>query len=136
MTGSEEKRREMEEILLGLIQSEYRQCGEIEDLTGQIASAMDRDDQVSIRMVLKMRGEAMDELEKIRRQEIHFLDACGEWRERMQTLMGGGGVSDMTEAEQRIRALCGNRKDILKRTIDLDQKLSKRLAGEKSFYSR
>ena len=57
MTESQKSRNELEEMLIRLLQKEYSLCGEIEDLTKELAEAMDRDDQVSIGMVLKMRGQ-------------------------------------------------------------------------------
>lgn len=136
MTESQKSRDELEEMLIRLLQKEYSLCGEIEDLTKELAEAMDRDDQVSIGMVLKMRGQTMAEVDKAVRERGLVLDAAGESKERLQKLTTGQEVPDMTETEKRILRLFESRRLILERTAGLDRKISTRLAGEKSFYSK
>ena len=136
MTESQKSRNELEEMLIRLLQKEYSLCGEIEDLTKELAEAMDRDDQVSIGMVLKMRGQTMAEVDKAVRERRLVLNAAGEGKERLQKLTTGQEVPDMTETEKRILRLFESRRLILERAAGLDRKISKRLAGEKSFYSK
>lgn len=136
MTESQKSRNELEEMLIRLLQKEYSLCGEIEDLTKELAEAMDRDDQVSIGMVLKMRGQTMAEVDNAVRERGLVLNAAGESKERLQKLTTGQEIPDMTEAEERILRLFESRRLILERTVGLDQKISTRLAGEKSFYSK
>ena len=105
MTESQKSRNELEEMLIRLLQKEYSLCGEIEDLTKELAEAMDRDDQVSIGMVLKMRGQTMAEVDKAVRERRLVLNAAGEGKERLQKLTTGQEVPDMTETEKRILRL-------------------------------
>ncbi len=133
---SETRRREEEELMLRLAQREYRQYGELEELTREIASAMDHDDQVSIRMLLKMRGNTIEELEKTRRDQQTLLNTDSEWRRRITEITAENGAENMTKAEEKIRTLSNGKKEILKRTIALDKQISIRLAGEDSYYSK
>ena len=127
---------EMEQMLLGLSQREYRKCCEVEELTGQMAEALDRDDQVSLGMILKMRGEAMSEIGKIRLDREILLKASGSRRERFEELEQGGSLPSMTKAEERILSLAKSRREALSRAQQYDKRVSARLAGDKSFYSR
>lgn len=136
MSSSGDERREAEALMLQLAQKEYRQYGEIEELTHEIVSAMDHDDQVSIRLLLQMRGNAMAELEKTRREQKILLNSDNEWCRRITEIADGSTEKDMTEAEKRIRMLSKGKKEILKRTVELDRKISIKFAGDDSYYSR
>ena len=136
MSESSDELREAEELILRLSQKEYRQYGEIEELTHEIASAMDHDDQVSISLLLKMRGNSMAELEKTRREQSLLLNADSDWCRRISDITSGNKAEDMTEAEERLLMLSKGKKEILKRIIALDKKVSVRLAGDDSYYSR
>lgn len=136
MSGSGGERAEAEAVLLQLAQKEYRQYGEIEELTREIVSAMDHDDQVSIRLLLQMRGNAMAELEKTRREQNTLLNSDNEWCRRIREIISGNDKKDMTETEKRICMLSKGKKEILKRTVELDRRISIRFAGDDSFYSR
>ncbi len=137
MKAPEEKddRTELEEMLLRLAQREYRKCCEIEDLTRQMAEALDHDDQVSFGMLLKMRGETMAEVEKARRDRNTLLKACGNLRGRFEELNKGQEVPGMSGIENRILALSLSRREALGRAKESDKRVSRRLAGDKSYYS-
>lgn len=130
------EQKELEELLLKLAQREYRKCCEIEELTAEMAEVLDRDDQVSLGMILKMRGEAMSEIGKIRRDREILLKASGSGRERFEELERGGELPSMTKAEERILSLAKSRREALSRAQQYDKRVSARLAGDKSFYSR
>ncbi len=136
MSSSVDERREAEVLILQLAQKEYRQYGEIEELTHEIISAMDHDDQVSIRLLLQMRGNAMAELEKTRREQKMLLNSGNEWCRRIIERADGSTEKDMTETEKRIRMLSKGKIEILKRTVELDRKISIKFAGDDSYYSR
>lgn len=127
---------EMEELMLRLAQREYRKCCEVEELTGQMAEVLDRDDQVSLGMLLEMRGEAMSEIGKIRREREILLEASNERRGRLADLMQGVALSSMTRVEERILSLAKSTREALSRAQQYDRRVSARLAGDKSFYSR
>lgn len=136
MTEVQKDSNELEELLIQHLQKEYNLCSEIEDMTKELAEAMDRDDQVSIGMVLKMRGQTMAEADKAAKERELLLNAGGERKERLLKLAACQEVPDMTEIEERILRLFKSRRLVLERTAGLDRRVSTRLAGEKSFYSR
>ncbi len=133
--GAGTDRAEADEMMLKLVQREYRKCCELEELTGQMAEALDRDDQVSFGMLLRMRGEAMNEIEKVRRDRSILFEACDGLRERYEKLNRGYEISDMTVMEQRILALSKSRQEALRRAKEADRRVSMRLAGDRSYYS-
>ncbi len=140
MSTSEEapgqpEQEEIESLLLGLAQREYRKCCEVEELTGQMAEALDRDDQVAMGMLLRMRGEAMNEIGKIRRDREILLKASGGSRKRFEELERGSAPLSMTKGEERIFSLAKGRREALRRAQQFDRRVSARLAGDRSFYS-
>lgn len=136
MTEVQKECSELEELLIRHLKKEYNLCSEIEDMTKELAEAMNRDDQVSIGMVLRMRGEAMAEADKAARERGLLLNAGGERKERLLKLAACQEIPDMTEAEEKILKLFRSRRQALERTAGLDQRVSTRFAGEKSFYSK
>ena len=128
-------RAELEEMMLRLAQREYRKCCEVGELTGQMAEALDRNDQTSFGMLLKMRGEAMTESEKARRDQGTLLKAYSDFKSRFEELGNGREVPDMSGMEKRILALALSRKEALSRAKEFDRRVSRRLAGDRSYYS-
>lgn len=121
--------------LLQLVQREYRQINEIKELTEELAEAFGRDDPVSVRMLLKMRGNSMAEADKVKKQKDVFLSAFGR-NERIQKLMNGENISGMTETEKRLCMIAAGKKEILTKTVELDKHINRRITGEKSFYDK
>ena len=55
MTKTREDGPDPAATLLMLAQKQYARCGEIEELTRELSDALDRDDQESVGMLLRMR---------------------------------------------------------------------------------
>lgn len=113
----------------------YVKLVEFEDLTRQLAEAVDRRDEVSVQMLLNMRGEPAHQLDEIH-QQLHgrLLELPVEDAIRAKEILDGGEQQEPEEA-----ALCGQvlqNKRLLQRCVELDRRLSMGLGGRKSFYTK
>ena len=97
----------------------YNCLSEVMDLSQQMGEALDRNDSVSMRMLVAMRQEPLLQLEE---------------RERVSALREGAAPKG--EEETIYHNQVGSVRRLLERVIALDERLNRRLAGGKSFYSR
>ena len=111
----------------------YRALSEVQDITRELLDAVDRQDQVSVRLFLSMRQEQINQL---RDQKELLKKQCGglpkEEGDRLRQILSGkkpAGVEGeaLSLQVERNRAL-------LERTLQADKALSRRLAGRESFY--
>lgn len=123
--------------LLPLVQKEFEQIGEIRRLTQELSEAFDRNDQVIVKMLLKMRGDAMVETEKAVRSQNMLKNAFKTESRRLEQILSGDPLLDETslnDIEKRIFTLKRTKREALKRTIEIDRIVNKRLTGNRSFY--
>lgn len=120
---------------LALARKMYLQLSEVLDITRETLEALSRRDQVSVQMFLGMRQEQINQLcqeqDALRRQ-------CRSLPEEAAVAMRqilNGQPSDQPEARDLCQQVAKNR-DLLERTLQADQILNRRLAGEKSFYQK
>ena len=120
-----------------VVKKMYMALMETEDLTQQLAQAVDRQDQVSVRMFLALRQEQIDILTQqkaiLRRQCAQLPPSQAEF---LREILGGGGTppgdggaEELVQQVKRTRAL-------LERVLTMDRRVSQRLGGAGSFYSR
>lgn len=111
----------------------YRALSEVQDITRELLDAVDRQDQVSVRLFLSMRQEQINQL---RDQKELLKKQCGglpkEEGDLLRQILSGkkpAGVEGeaLSLQVERNRAL-------LERTLQADKALSRRLAGRESFY--
>ena len=111
----------------------YRALSEVQDITRELLDAVDRQDQVSVRLFLSMRQEQINQL---RDQKELLKKQCGglpkEEGDLLSQIVSGkkpAGVEGeaLSLQVERNRAL-------LERTLQADKALSRRLAGRESFY--
>lgn len=107
---------------------------EILDLSSQLAEAVDREDEVSVRMLLAMRQEPIEKLKAadtaLREQKKRLPEEDGQ---RLGELLNGGPGS--TPGERRLAELVASNRRLMKRVEGLDQAINRKLAREKSVYS-
>lgn len=112
----------------------YTALNEALDLTCQLAEAADRDDQVTVQMLVSMRQEPTDKLARAhqaleqQRQALPEADAF-----RLAELLKGAEAE--TEAEAPLAGQVGVNRRVLKQLVDLDQVVNRKLAREKSIYN-
>ena len=112
---------------------------EMEDLTRQMGEAVDRNDQVSLEMLIAMREEPLSKLQEADQALRDQLELLPDRFEAAQlaSLLNGGPPADPGERVQQ--QLCdqvaaNNRR--LKRITELNQRLNERMTRENSVYRR
>lgn len=108
---------------------------ELEDLTQQIGQAIDRNDQVSLQMLIAMREEPLGKLQaadQALREQLEALADRDEAADLAIILNGGPAADPAVRAQQMLceQVAANNRR--LKQIMELDQRLSRRLGREDS----
>lgn len=118
-----------------LERKKYNLLSEVMDVSRQMGEALDRSDDVSVRMLVAMRQEPILGLEEIKQITAARLeDLSPEDRERARALREG--AAPLGEEEETYSTQAGNARRLLERVLELDQKLNRRLAGDNSFYAQ
>ena len=118
-----------------LERKKYNYLVEIQDLTKQLAESLDRNDQVSTRMLVAMRQDPIRQLaevddgERTRRSVL-----ADEDQERIKALEGGDPAQD--DHERVYLEQAGKTRRLLERVVELDRHVSIRIAGGHSFYQK
>lgn len=109
---------------------------ELADLTRQLGESIDRNDQVSIQLLIAMREEPLGKLQaadKALREQLEALTDRAEAAQLADILNG----SDVEDAAGTVKLLCDqvaqNRRR-LDQVLDLDRVLNQRMGREKSAY--
>lgn len=104
-------------------------CNEVMDLSQQLAEALDRNDRVSVQMLVSMRQEPIEKLliaDRALRQQID--DLGPENGQYLADLLNGGpGTND---EEKAFAAQVAANSRILRKVIDLDKVLNQKIRRE------
>ena len=124
----------MQEVVK-LLYGRMNRLNEILRLTREICSALDRNDRVSVRMLMEMRGEEMEAVDEGLRK-LHVLEEQmpQELRSEIRGLLSGRADEQEEDGALRIAELSRNCKSVLIQPIDLDRRMSRRIAGSDSYY--
>lgn len=118
-----------------LERKKYNLLSEVMDVSRQMGEALDRSDDVSVRMLVAMRQEPILRLEEIRQAAAARLESLPpEDRERVGALREGAAPQGAEEEAYCTQA--GSARRLLERVLELDQRLNRRLAGGSSFYTQ
>nr|WP_308628437.1 hypothetical protein [uncultured Eisenbergiella sp.] len=136
-----------EELLLEILKQyrkQYNHVNEISRITRELETALQRNDTVSAQLLLGMRGEEMAEADNCRKNiRILSENVQEEDRERMERLLCAepevirrevGLTRQESSFLNQISDMHQKIKGILKAVMEVDKVLSKKLAGEKSYY--
>lgn len=125
----------MEQVMI-LLQRKYGAVREILRLTRELEEVVNRNDGISAAMVLQMRGDEMTRAEQCM-EEIWLL---GERDRKTYEQLRNLVTCDLDQAvgrtkeEEKIYEIRRKTRTVVEQLQEIDQRLSKRLAGEKSFY--
>lgn len=111
----------------------YTALNEAMDLTRQLADAVDRNDQVTIQMLVAMRQEPTDKLAAANQaldQQKAALTA--EDSSRLSALLKGAAAEETAEAP--LVNQVGLNQRLLKQLVDLDRVVNRKLTRDKSIY--
>ena len=104
-------------------------CNEVMDLSQQLAEALDRNDRVSVQMLVSMRQEPIEKLQladRALRQQIN--DLGPENGQQLADLLNGG--PGKTDEEKAFAAQVAANSRVLRRVIDLDKVLNQKIKRE------
>lgn len=116
-----------------LERKKYNYLTEVLDLSQQIGTALDRNDSVSLKILLSLRQEpilALDELRQsidLRRNALPSTDQA-----RVTSILSGATPSSQEETLFFKHASMARRE--LDRVLELDRRINLRMAGKNSFY--
>ena len=110
---------------------------ELQDLTQQLGQAIDRNDQVSIQMLVAMREEPLTKLQDADRALREQLEAMPDPESAAQLasmLNGGLPAQENDKTQQMLCSQVGANQRRLKQIMELDRVLNQRIARGKSAY--
>ncbi len=118
-----------------LEKKKYNYLVEIQDLTRQLAESLDRNDQVSTRMLVAMRQDPIRQLTEVEHSgKLRLTVLAPEDRETVAALRKGAGPQD--DGQRIFQEHAGKTRRLLEQIVELDRRVSLRMAGENSFYTK
>ena len=119
-------------VAMSAEQKMYTALSEVMELTGELADAFQRQDQVSVQMFLGMRQEPIDRLESCKAMmERQCLQLPPEQRQILRGILQGQTPPPQAQA---LGELVQKNTRLLDRILEVDRRLNLRIGGEHSFY--
>lgn len=123
------------EELLQLEKKFYLKLSETMDTTRELAEAVDRQDSVSLHMLISMRQRPLLELQEIRSYiQLKRVDLEAQDAQRFDQLLAGDAPN--TPAEAPVAEQVAKNRRLLERLADLDRRVNQRLCGAESCYEK
>lgn len=130
-----EYRKEWTLTVLKLISSRQSHLNETLRLTKEIGEALDRNDRVSVQMLLEMRGNELEQIDEgIRKLQLFKETLPVETRQEIDVLLTQGIIEERNEFSEKLVEIAKSCKKTLDDIIVIDRRMSKRIAGSDSFY--
>ena len=111
----------------------YALLSELFDLTKQLAEAVDRNDEVTIQMLLSMREGPLAQMrqveENLTRQRSSLSEEDGR---RLAELLSGAQAQ--RQEENGLSGQVGTNRRLLGQLVELDKRVNKKVTREKSVY--
>ena len=118
-----------------LERKKYNYLVELQDLTGQLAENLDRNDQVSVRMLVAMRQDPVRLLAEVDNSgKIRLAALSEEDRRRAEELLKEGQPRD--DGERIFLEQAQKTRRLLEQVVAMDRRVSMKMAGENSFYHK
>ena len=112
----------------------YRNLDATMDLSRQMAEAVDRDDQVTVQMLLAMREEPIRELTNAREALKQQIAASVlEDAKHLRAILNGEEVETAEEERVLVNQVAANQR-LLEQVQQLDKILNQKISREKSIY--
>lgn len=130
--------RSMMMDILTLHQRKYNAVSEILRLTEEMGQLLSNNDNVSVQLVLQMRQDEMNRADDCSQSIARLEDSMtSDDRRQIQRILEDTENTDICQTfeEKKLQEILRNIKLALKRTVELDSRISSRIAGKDSFYS-
>ena len=119
---------------LATLRRAYMALSEVRDLTQELTQAVERQDQVSVQLFLRLRLEQLNQLQEYR--DLLAKQCRDLPKEAGETLRG---ILEARECPipdgQTLFQLAKQYRQLLKRTIQADMVLNRRMGGKNSYYA-
>lgn len=116
-----------------LERKKYGYLSEVMDLSQQLGEALDRNDQVSVQMLVAMRQEPILHLQELK-QAFSSRAALLTSEEQARVSALSQGAEPQGEEETLYHTQAGIARRLLERVLELDKRLNRRMTGDSSFY--
>lgn len=119
-----------------LLQRRYTAIQEIDRLTRELEEIIVRNDGISAVMMLQLRGDEMEKADRCMEEIWQMSEDSIEAYEKVKSLVSSDlqKVVGESKEEEKIFDIRRKTQTVIERLRRTDQRLSQRLAGEKSFY--
>lgn len=132
-----EYRQEWVMTILKLMQGRRGHLEETLRLTKEVGESLDRNDQVSVQMLLKMRGEELEAIgENMRAVRAFITQLRQETQEEAIALLQEKPAKEQDRMSDKIVETVKRCQRLLEEIRIIDERMSKRIAGEDSFYGK
>ncbi len=132
-----EYRQEWVMTILKLMQGRRGHLEETLRLTKEVGESLDRNDQVSVQMLLKMRGEELEAVgENMRAVRAFITQLRQETQEEAIALLQEKPAKEQDLMSDKIVETVKRCQRLLEEIRIIDERMSKRIAGEDSFYGK
>lgn len=113
----------------------YTRLEEAVDLTRQLGQAVDRDDPVSIRMLLSMRRQPVDQLLALRQSLLRLREEPPQEEGQRLADILNGAAAETEETAPLVRAAAANRR-LTEQLLELDRAVNRKLGRGNSLYAQ
>lgn len=105
------------------------------DITNQMAEAVDRQDQISVQLLVSMRQEPIAHMEEIKQNTDYCLDKIPlADAAYLKELLEGNEAVAREETDRMLAAQSAVNSRLLQRVLELDRRVNQKLAGKESVY--
>lgn len=109
---------------------------EILKITQELGEVISRDDRVSTQMLIGMRQEEMDKIDACNKDMDCLVNSLpSDEGGLLRALLKGEEIEDKGPAAMKVMELAKQKKRLFERILAVDERISKRLAGNNSFYT-
>ena len=111
----------------------YALLSELFDLTKQLAEAVDRNDEVTIQMLLSMREGPLARMRQVEENLTRLRSSLSEEDgRRLEELLSGAQAQ--RQEENALSGQVGTNRRLLGQLVELDKRVNKKVTREKSVY--
>jgi hypothetical protein len=109
---------------------------EVWELSRQIGEALDRNDQITVELLLHMRAESIETAKQDDQALRKFLSSIEDKQDRQELrgLLNCGVSPGAGAAEQSLARLASNNVSQIQKILEIDKRLNQRVARDKTVY--
>lgn len=118
------------------LQRKYGSMNEIFRMTREMQEVLERDDRVSLDMMISMRQDEIERAVDCDRDIQYLLSVLApQKREQVRDWLNHGTAKEQDGFEAvKMGEIAASIRKVLEKTIQVDKRMSKRVAGKDSFY--